>query len=151
MFGVPFYAKALAEVMKHYDAEPCLGHRLVRVDGPAKLATFEEIASDGSKKMSTRHFDMIRVVPPQSAPTFIRDSGLGDAGGWLEVNEATLQHARHLEIFGIGDCTSTPNSKTAAAVKNQVPVVATNLLREMRGSQERALEYDGYASCPLTT
>jgi len=150
MFGVPFFAKALAQVMKRYDAQPCYGHRLVRIDGPAKLATFEVTTQDGSKETSTRRFDMIHVVPPQSAPAFIRQSGLGDAGGWLDVDDATLQHVRHPEIFGIGDCTSTPNSKTAAAVKNQVPVVTANLLREINGKGE-VVEYDGYASCPLTT
>jgi hypothetical protein len=57
---------------------------------------------------------------------------------------------RHANIFALGDVTATPNSKTAAAVRKQAPVVARNILRLMNG---RAIEggYDGYASCPLTT
>ena len=43
-----------------------------------------------------------------------------------------------------------PNSKTAAAVRKQAPVVVRNILHLLAGG---ALEeaYDGYASCPLTT
>lgn len=33
MFGVPFYAQALAEVVRHYGITPRYGHQLVAVDG----------------------------------------------------------------------------------------------------------------------
>ena len=53
-------------------------------------------------------------------------------------------------MFALGDVASTPNSKTAAAVRKQAPVVVRNLLRAQEG---KGLDpgYDGYASCPLTT
>jgi sulfide:quinone oxidoreductase len=149
MFGVPFYAKALDRVMSEYQAKPCFGQKLVRVDGPAKTAYFE-VVSDGVKSIQPTQFDMLHVVPPQSAPRFIRESSLADAAGWVEIDKNTLKHVRFPNVFGIGDCTSTPNSKTAAAVKNQMPVVATNLMAALKGSGE-AMKYDGYASCPLTT
>ncbi|MDB5782086.1 MAG: pyridine nucleotide-disulfide oxidoreductase [Caballeronia mineralivorans] len=149
MFGVPFYAKALDRVMSDYQAKACFGQKLVRVDGPAKTAYFE-ITTDGVKSIQPIEFDLLHVVPPQSAPRFIRESPLADAGGWVEVDKATLRHTRFPNIFGIGDCTSTPNSKTAAAVKNQMPVVATNLMVALTG-QGQTMTYDGYASCPLTT
>jgi len=41
---------------------------------------------------------------------------LADKAGYLEVNKENLQHVRFPNIFGIGDCTSAPTSKTAAAV-----------------------------------
>jgi len=149
MFGVPFYAKALDKVMQSYGAAACYGRNLVEIDGPGRQAVFE-VVQDGQKTRETVAFDMIHVVPPQRAPGFIRDSELADAAGWLEVDRATLQHVRHPNIFGIGDCTSTPNSKTAAAVKNQAPVAAANILRQLRGGGQDQ-RYDGYASCPLTT
>jgi sulfide:quinone oxidoreductase len=149
MFGVPFYSKALDRVMSDYKARPSFGHRLVKVDGPAKTAFFE-IDSDGVKSVQPMSFDMLHVVPPQSAPRFIRESVLADAAGWVEVDKRTLQHTRYPNVFGIGDCTSTPNSKTAAAVKNQMPVVVANVLQVLNGSPARQ-QYDGYASCPLTT
>ncbi len=149
MFGVPFYAKALESVMRDYQAKPCFGHKLMRVDGPSKTAYFE-VTTDGTKSVQETKFDMLHVVPPQSAPRFIRESPLADTAGWVDVDKATLRHTRFANIFGIGDCTSTPNSKTAAAVKNQMPVVATNLMAALTG-HGKTMTYDGYASCPLTT
>ena len=149
MFGVPFYAQALDQVMAQYGASALFGHRLVKVDGPAKTAYFEFVAN-GNTTLQTVPFDLLHVVPPQSAPTFIKRSPLADAAGWLEVDKNTLQHKRYANIFGLGDCTSTPNSKTAAAVKNQMPVVVANVMRALTGQGAEA-HYDGYASCPLTT
>jgi sulfide:quinone oxidoreductase len=149
MFGVPFYSGALDQVMAAYQATPVFGHKLVAVDGAAKTATFETSAN-GEKLREQVRFDFLHVVPPQSAPDFIRNSTLADAAGWLDVDKSTLQHLRHPTIFGLGDCTSTPNSKTAAAVKSQVPVVVANVSSALQGGGN-VLEYDGYAACPLTT
>lgn len=41
---------------------------------------------------------------------------LSNEAGFIEVNKDTLQHVRFKNVFAIGDCASTPNSKTAAAV-----------------------------------
>lgn len=54
-----------------------------------------------------------------SAHGFIKESNLADANGYLNVNKHTLQHVQYKNIWGIGDCTNTPNSKTAAAVFSQ--------------------------------
>ena len=53
-------------------------------------------------------------------------------------------------IFGIGDATSTPNSKTGAAVRKQAPVLVKNLLALMNG-QPLPAQYNGYGSCPIVT
>ena len=84
--------------------------------------------SEGNKQQVTKSFDMIHVTPPQSAPDFIKKSPLANAAGWVDVNERTLQHNKYSNIFGLGDATSTPNAKTAAAVRKQVPVVVDNIL-----------------------
>ena len=43
-----------------------------------------------------------------------------------------------------------PNSKTAAAVRGQAPVLVANLLA-LLDSQPLAAAYDGYSCCPLIT
>lgn len=149
MFGVPFYSEALEKVVESYNAQAHTGHELVAVDGPGKKAVFETIV-DGEKQRKEVTFEFLHVVPPQSAPDFIRDSALADTAGWLDVDKFTLRHVRYGNVFGIGDCTSTPNSKTAAAVKGQLPIVVSNLLQALVGQQANA-QYDGYAACPLTT
>ncbi|UZK04727.1 NAD(P)/FAD-dependent oxidoreductase [Venatoribacter cucullus] len=149
VFGVPFYAKALNQIMASYEADARFTQTLVEVRGEEKIAVFET-SKDGEKVREEVAFDLLHVVPPQSAPDFIRTSALANAEGWLDVNQQTLRHARYANVFGLGDCTSTPNSKTAAAIKSQVPVLVANLL-SARAQQELAAQYDGYAACPLTT
>ncbi len=150
MFGVPFFAKALSKVIADYGITTNFGNNLVAIDGKAKKATFEVTDGDGKKSTVTKDFDMIHVTPPQSAPDFIKASPLANAGGWVDLNDRTLQHNKFANIFGLGDAGSTPNAKTAAAVRKQVPVVVKNILRliENEAVQEG---YDGYGSCPLTT
>lgn len=59
---------------------------------------------------------MIHVTPPMGPPAVLKGSLLDDAGGWLDVNKHNLQHKTYANVFGIGDCTNLPTSKTAAAV-----------------------------------
>lgn len=150
IFGIPFFAKALTKVVAGYGILTNFNHNLVSIDGPAKTATFETTDADGNKQRVTKAFDMIHVTPPQSAPDFIKKSPLANAAGWVDVNDLTLQHNKFTNVFGLGDATSTPNAKTAAAIRKQVPILVDNILNLINA---RPLEekYDGYGSCPLTT
>jgi sulfide:quinone oxidoreductase len=150
MFGVPFFAEALMKVVAGYGIKTNFNHNLIAVDGNIKTATFETTDASGAKTQIIKPFDMLHVTPPQSAPDFIKNSGLGNAAGWLDVNENTLQHAKFANIFGLGDVTSTANAKTAAAVRKQVPVVVDNIL-SLINKKTLMSGYDGYGSCPLTT
>lgn len=50
-------------------------------------------------------------------PTVLKKHpGLTNEAGFLYVDPKTLRHTKYPNIFGIGDCTSTPNSKTMAAI-----------------------------------
>lgn len=149
MFGVPFYAKALDKIVAEYGITSAFGHNLVAVDGPARRAVFEVKQGEQVSRVE-RDFDLLHVVPPQSAPEVIKQSPLADASGWVAVDKHTLQHTTYKTVFGLGDCTTTPNSKTAAAVRSQAPVVVRNLLQS-RADKPLDARYDGYASCPLTT
>jgi len=150
LFGVPFFAKALSKVVADYGIKTSFNHNLVAIDGESKTAVFETTDSEGNKQQISKQFDFIHVTPPQSAPDFIKKSPLANAAGWVDVNENTLQHNRYANIFGLGDAGSTPNAKTAAAVRKQVPVVVDNILN-LLNSKELEYKYDGYGSCPLTT
>lgn len=147
MFGVPPYAEALDKVVAAYGATADYKHNLVAIDGPGKKATFE-VGDD--KQHVDMDFDMIHVVPPQSAPDFIKSSPLANDAGWVAVDKGSLRHDNYPNIFGLGDCTSTPNSKTAAAVRSQAPVLVANLVAALDGEQPKQ-SYSGYAACPITT
>jgi sulfide:quinone oxidoreductase len=150
IFAVPIYAKELVKVAQGYGIDVRYQHNLVAVDGPNHKATFKIVGGEKEGQTVEMEFDMLHVTPPQSAPDFVRSSPLANAAGFVEVHQNSLQHVKYKNVFGLGDACSTPNSKTAAAVRKQSPVVVRNVLALMRaGAVEEG--YDGYASCPLTT
>ena len=149
LFGCAPYVPPLMEYVKKYDIDLDFGHNLVKIDGPNKTAWFKVTKEGSEPEVVEKKFDMIHVCPPQCAPDFIKSSPISNDGGWVDVDQATLQHTKFSNIFGIGDVTSTPNAKTAAAVRKQAPIVASNIVACLSG-QNPAPQYDGYGSCPLT-
>jgi len=149
LFGVKDYVPALQSYMDRYGAHLDFFHNLVAIDGPARKATFEVTRPDCAPERVTLDFDMIHVCPPQVAPDFIRVSALADAAGWVDVDQATLRHKTHDNIWSLGDVMNAPNAKTAAAARKQAPVVAENIVADIHG-REPVAQYDGYGSCPLT-
>lgn len=150
MFGVPFFARELAQVAARWGIQVHFQHNLVAVDGARRMAIFEVVGGERQGQRVEMQFDMLHLAPPQSPPAAVRSSPLANQAGYVEVDQNTLQHVRFANVFGLGDAGSTPNTKTAAAVRKQAPVVVRNLLRLLRGGTiEKG--YDGYGSCPLTT
>lgn len=149
IFGVPTYAKPLMEVVKRKDIQLKTQYNLKAVHGGSKEAVFDVTTDNGTEEVTLK-YDMIHVTPPMSAPDFIKNSPLANAGGWVDVDKYTLQHNKYPNIFSLGDASSLPTSKTAAAVRAEAPVLVQNLLSLM-ASQELKQQYDGYACCPLIT
>ncbi|GHA73042.1 hypothetical protein GCM10009007_12380 [Formosimonas limnophila] len=149
LFSVPDFIPNLQAQMASYSAQVNLGSTLVAVDGVAKKAWFESKDADGNVQRVEKSFDMLHVVPPQKPHRFIKEGPLANADGWVEVDNATLQHPRFANVFGLGDCMSAPNSKTAAAIRKQVVILAENLLA-LRAGKPMPMKYDGYSACPIT-
>jgi sulfide:quinone oxidoreductase len=150
MFAVPLFARELAKVAQRYGIVVHFQHNLVAVDWNRRSAVFEAAGADGAVKRIEMQFDMLHMTPPQSPPEVVRKSPLANQAGWVDVHQHSLQHVRYPNVFGLGDAASTPNSKTAAAIRKQAPVVVRNLLA-LAGGGKLDEGYDGYASCPLTT
>ncbi|MCG3268156.1 bifunctional protein tyrosine phosphatase family protein/NAD(P)/FAD-dependent oxidoreductase [Yoonia sp. I 8.24] len=149
LFGVKDYVPALMEYVEKYDANLNFFHNLVAVDGPAKKAWFDVAKPDTPVERVEMDFDMMHVCPPQTAPDFVRVSPLADAAGWVDVDQFSLRHKTYDNIWSLGDVMNAPNAKTAAAARMQAPVVADNMIADMRGGAPVA-QYNGYGSCPLT-
>lgn len=145
LFGVADYVPALQSYIDKYSAKVHYSQNLIEVDGANKTATFK----DAEGEVSVQSFDMLHVCPPQQAPKFVAESPLADAAGWLDVDQFTLRHKQFSNVWGLGDVMNTPNAKTMAAVRKQVPVVAQNIADAFNGI-EASKGYDGYGSCPLT-
>ncbi|MGH8248953.1 MAG: FAD/NAD(P)-binding oxidoreductase [Gammaproteobacteria bacterium] len=150
MFAVPLFSKELTKVAARYGIHVHFQHNLSAVNWERRTATFEVVGGEKQGQKIDMPFDMLHMTPPQSAPQAVKSSPLANAGGWIDVNQNSMQHVKYKNVFGLGDAGSTPNSKTAAAVRKQAPVVVRNLMTLISGG---SLDegYDGYASCPLTT
>jgi sulfide:quinone oxidoreductase len=154
MFGIPVFAEALDKLRRQRGIEVLFGHKLTKVDAANRKAFLSHTDQNGNSTIKEVSYDLLHVVPTQSAHDFVAGSGLafdsGDQKGWLAVDKFSLQHIKYPNIFGIGDVTGIPNSKTGAAIRKQAPGVAKNILNVMNGKSAEAF-YDGYASCPLVT
>lgn len=54
-----------------------------------------------------------------SAPDVLSSNKeLTNEQGFMNVDKDTMQHLTYKNVFSIGDCSGTPNSKTAAAAGN---------------------------------
>ncbi len=149
MFGVPELSRELERVVERYGIEVRSSSEAVEVDGDPRQVHVRD--SDGGTEAIG--YDFLHVVPPQSAPDWLKATKLAapdNPGGYVEVDKHTMRHTRYGTVFALGDAGSTPNSKTGAAIRKQAPVVVENLRAVIRG-REPSARYDGYASCPLTT
>jgi sulfide:quinone oxidoreductase len=136
VFGIQKYAVQLQKVVDDYGIEMNYRHDLIAIDGENKTATFKVTDETNTVHEIVKHFDMIHVTPPQSAPD------------WVDVDKHTLQHKKYPNIFGLGDATNTPNAKTGAAVRKQAPVLVSNLFSIMKQEKLNG-SYTGYGSCPI--
>ncbi len=150
MFGVKEFSDVLAGVARRYGITVHFESEVTEVRPDRREAVVTDRKNDTT---TTLPYNVMHLVPPQSAPDWIKKSLLADAAnpaGYVEIDKNSMQHVRYPNVFSLGDAGSSPNSKTAAAVRKQAPVVVANLLSAMDGKPLTA-SYDGYASCPLTT
>ncbi|TYL47581.1 NAD(P)/FAD-dependent oxidoreductase [Marinomonas sp. IMCC 4694] len=147
LFSVKVFDARLQEIWQERQIAHHYEHELKAINSQTKQAWF------GTKEGGTieTSWDFIHISPPMSAIPVVRHSPLAnnsDFKGYLDVDKYTLQHKRYPNVFGLGDTVGTPVGKTAASVKSQLPVVATNLTALIR---EEALpaQWDGYTSCPM--
>ena len=150
MFGVPEFSRVLEQVVARYGITVHFNSEVTAVNAQDRTAT---VRDNQAGSTSSLPYDVMHIVPPQSAPDWVKASPLADpdnAGGYVQVDKHTLQHDRFPDVYAIGDAGSTPNSKTGAAIRKQAPVVAANMVATAKG-QPALHEYDGYSSCPITT
>ena len=147
LFPVEKYRREIEKQIEKKGISYDLQHELIAVNGPEKTATFKNLATS---EIYSLPFEMLLVTPPMSAPDVIKQSTLSDEEGWLDVNKHTLQHVRHQNVFGLGDCTNLPTVKMGAAVRKQAPVLAQNLIAQIKGKPLKGY-YNGMTACPIAT
>ncbi|KAL0071441.1 hypothetical protein AAF712_001298 [Marasmius tenuissimus] len=149
MFSVKKYSDVLDALRIKRDVGGHFQHNLVKVDSSNHKATFKK--QDGST--TDVDYTTLHVTPPMGPLDFIKNSPIVDSAGWVQVDQGTMQHVKpeYSNIFALGDCSSLPTSKTAAAITAQAPVLTENLFSVMDTGKVASVKYDGYTSCPLLT
>jgi sulfide:quinone oxidoreductase len=149
IFGIPAYAAPLREVVKRKGIDARYNHVLTEVRPGSKEAVFT-VKENDSERQEVIPYELLHVTPPMAAPQAVASSPLANAAGFVEVDQFSLQHVRYANVFSLGDVSGMPNSKTAAAVRGQAPVITANLQALLDG-QPLTAAYDGYSCCPLIT
>jgi sulfide:quinone oxidoreductase len=98
----------------------------------------------------TFDFDLLVLVPPHRGSPVVAGSGLGDEQGWLPTDRATLESKAHPTIYGLGDATDLPVSKSGSAAHFEAKVIAERIAAALRGQPAEAT-YDGHVMCFLET
>ncbi|NXM98558.1 SQOR protein, partial [Sylvia borin] len=148
IFGVKKYADALLEVIKDRNLAVNYKRNLIEVRADKQEAVFENLDQPGVTEV--HQYEMLHVTPPMGPPAVLINSPVSDQNGWVDVDKETLQHKKYPNVFGIGDCTNLPTSKTAAAVAAQSGVLDKTISLVMK-NELPVKKYDGYTSCPLVT
>ncbi|XP_007517370.2 sulfide:quinone oxidoreductase, mitochondrial [Erinaceus europaeus] len=148
IFAVKKYAAALQEIIQERDLTVNYKQNLIEVRADRQEAVFENLDKPGETQVIS--YEMLHVTPPMSPPDVLKTSPVVDAGGWVDLDKETLQHKQYPNVFGIGDCTNLPTSKTAAAVAAQSGILDRTISLIMK-NQTPTKKYDGYTSCPLVT
>ena len=150
IFGVKKYADSLWKyVINERGMNVNFRHNLVEVKAETKEAVFELLDHPG--ETVTFPFEFLHVVPPMKTPAFLRDTEkLCNEAGFVDVCKETLRHNVFPNVFALGDCSSLPTSKTAAAVAGQAGILAKTYDAVLKG-EKPVHAYDGYTSCPLVT
>jgi sulfide:quinone oxidoreductase len=158
MFAVKKYSDVLDSLRRERNIPAHFQHNLISIDAQNRVATFKNLAhnaedaSTGPETVQTE-YTILHATPPMGPLSALAQSPLADQAGWISVDDGTLQHKNpeYKNVFALGDCSSLPTSKTAAAVTAQTPVVVENVFRFVEtGELKEAARYDGYTSCPVS-
>ncbi|KAG5727686.1 hypothetical protein E4T56_gene12245 [Termitomyces sp. T112] len=149
MFSVKKYSDALESLRLERGVGAHFQHNLVAVDSANHRATFKTT----DESLVDIDYTLLHVTPPMGPLDLIKGSPIADSAGWVDVDKSTLRHnnPEYGNIFALGDCSSLPTSKTAAAITAQAPVLTENLYSVMETGKVSDAVYDGYTSCPLLT
>ncbi len=167
IFGVKIVAETLMQKVQEYGIHLKLGIAPIKIDSDKKTILFKNVLPNENQcvvnedpKLKTHKidesriempFDFLHLAPPQTTHQFVKDSGITNAQGWVDVNINSLQHNKFPNIFSLGDAAALPTAKTGAAVRKQVLVLLDNVLNYLSGKPVQNFGYEGYSSCPLVT
>jgi sulfide:quinone oxidoreductase len=152
LFGVPEYRATLEEKAKKYGVKIHLKMNVTKVDPVARKIVVQPLDGGPDAVSESMSYDFLHIVPPQSAPDFVKHSALAEASplGWVEVDKHHFRHIRFDNVFSCGDVCNAPASRTGAAIRKQAPVMVDHLLAYLNHTTATS-RYEGYSACPIPT
>lgn len=148
VFGIPMIDGELERKIAEYGIELRLNSELLEVDGDR-----QEVVIGGAENVTERlAYDVLNVVPPQSAPDWLKATDLPAADddlGFVEVDPLTLRHRRYPNVWSLGDAAATKNSKSGGALRPQTKALAQNLVEVLKGKAP-SHQYNNYSVAPFT-
>jgi len=92
-------------------------------------------------------FDLAVTVPVHGGQAYVgRSAGLGDALGFIPVDEHTLQAKASPDIFVIGDAADVRASKAGSVAHFEGEILTRNIASFLRGEPLGA-SFDGHTNC----
>ena len=146
VYGVEVVDEELNRKIAEYGIELRCSTELTSVDAESRIATLRDTTRGTEEQIK---YDVLHAAPPQSAPDWIRTTGLADDDGFVAVDKETIRHISYPTVWSLGDAAGTSNSKSGAALRQQTKVLAKNLKAVLKGSQP-SQKYNGYGACPFT-
>jgi sulfide:quinone oxidoreductase len=149
IFGIPAIDEELERKVAEYGIELRLSSELLEVDVDRQSIRIGQHGAPDSEEIA---YDYLHVVPPQSAPDWLKSTSLPAADstdGFVEVDPETLRHTRYPNVWSLGDAAATTNSKSGGALRKQTLVLAKNLVAVLDG-KEPTNKYNGYSVAPFT-
>ncbi|MFL5737355.1 MAG: NAD(P)/FAD-dependent oxidoreductase [Actinomycetota bacterium] len=95
-------------------------------------------------------YELLVAVPPHGGQPLVEASGLAGPGGWMRTDRLTLQHPEAERVFGLGDATDLPISKSGSTAHFEAPVIASRITSLVKGTAPRS-NYGGRVMCFLET
>jgi sulfide:quinone oxidoreductase len=98
-------------------------------------------------------FDLLCLTPSHEGDKVVlnaEEEGVGDAAGWVSCDKHHMVSKNFSNIYGIGDATDFPTSKTASGARKQAKVLTDRMKAILRGKEPTAT-YDGHIICPVLT
>jgi len=132
--------------------EPMLERRGIEM---VPFVNVEEVDPAGHRLLTlegkTFRYDIAILVPPHRGSSLVGDSGLGDAGGWIPTDPATLQVKGYRRLFALGDATDLPISKAGSTAHFEARVVAEQITAAVKGREPdpKTGTYKGRVICFL--
>ena len=108
-------------VAARFRSEVRTNSELIEVDPDSRRAVIVDYGSDTKEVIG---YDLMHVVPPQSAPDWLKATTLADpanAAGYVEIDKNSMRHTRYDTVFSLGDAGSSPNSRTGPPSASRPP------------------------------